>query len=1183
MKRIILLFAWVFLVSGLIITTNAITITEKEATYSSYIIETEDTFNIDFDDSLTEVDLQNKILKLYGRFFVDDSNSTMPSGTKYFGFSFNATLSDGVLCYVNHNEEFGGICKDKSLFTHLPSKNTPRGLYEHVYYISWANIPTTTDKDFSIEFEFSQKPESMITYFGTGSTIVVTDTTSHLSVSVTDEGDNATYQGQLGGGSDRGIISHYFLNSTTGDAFNDDFFGESRSCFLGILDSNSVRIGTCFGQSDGNNVLTQTENNDVRFCVSAADGGAPSVQKEDCHYVGLEKDIYKTVTLETGATTWAQQNSVNVTYWDDFKCDGNAEESIPTGGSGSQNVDLGYCGFRTDLHDWAMCVVWDERGTETDDVFIDLRSGQDGNFFIGATNGATFQIRSNNETVQWFGYQLNSSESGEGLYIEQCSQFYNDTITDRMTAQTFTGNDTLYINCPPGRVNGCGNEYQEFSINTFVDQNITNLFFENSSALGNVTWSMNNTETGVHVIIHSGSATNINAGEDLIFFINAVPVDITPPAVTCTSPSNITFPNNSIWTNCSIVDIDNAIDNALVELDNLFNFTMTNSSGNWNYFNGTLLDGTHTVRIIANDTEDNVNDTVRIFFTIDTVIPQATVTLPVNITYFNNTINNTLFSNEAIGLAFAEIDGINQSMNVDGTNASLLNDTLADGTHSVLFYVLDPANNTNITSPIFFTIDTRSPNITLISPLDNSRNESGNLDTFRFIAFALNGREIKNASVYGNFSGTWALNTSNSSAITNNTQFNITTPVHNDDRSYIWNVEVYDTSGSLVSFAPENFTFFVKPSGLNMLVLDELTLAQIPLFNVTIFNSTLSLTFNNQTNNFTQSFDTIPNGAVTIEIVDVDGLYGERIFFTTINELASVDLVTYLLLLADSNFASFGTINIFGGAVSDVLLSAQRTIGGVPVVVAQEITDDTGLAAMFLDPTNTYTITASRTGFITEVISVKPNLATTTFITMTSTLELNFSTLFDDISFRFQPFQSGLLRSDGPTNFTYTVISSSSTLENFKMNITAGNGSLLFSEVVAGDADGGSIIAELNLLNLGTNITVFGHFQKTGFNFTTRSMTYQIFNITEGNYTINRVIGQVNDNLFGLSNNTTAILSLIITSIVMGATAMINKKHVSLVGMITLGLFTLLTWLNPGLFLVISLGVIAALFLRGRF
>lgn len=97
--------------------------------------------------------------------------------------------------------------------------------------------------------------------------------------------------------------------------------------------------------------------------------------------------------------------------------------------------------------------------------------------------------------------------------------------------------------------------------------------------------------------------------------------------------------------------------------------------------------------------------------------------------------------------------------------------------------------------------DTTNPYVTLTSPADNSKNTTQAI-TFYFVP--KDDIDLKNATIYTNFSGTWSQNESNSSAISNNTDESIAVQF-DDNKTFIWNVRVCDNADNC-NFATANFT-----------------------------------------------------------------------------------------------------------------------------------------------------------------------------------------------------------------------------------------------------------------------------------------------------------------------------------------------------------------------------------------
>ncbi len=90
------------------------------------------------------------------------------------------------------------------------------------------------------------------------------------------------------------------------------------------------------------------------------------------------------------------------------------------------------------------------------------------------------------------------------------------------------------------------------------------------------------------------------------------------------------------------------------------------------------------------------------------------------------------------------------------------------------------------------------PNVVLNSPLDDS-SQAYELVVFNFTGVDSDG--IKNATLFGNFSGNWGANVSNNSFV----EVGLIT-VHLSEGSYLWNVYVCNNN-DMCSYAQDNYTF----------------------------------------------------------------------------------------------------------------------------------------------------------------------------------------------------------------------------------------------------------------------------------------------------------------------------------------------------------------------------------------
>jgi len=149
--------------------SGASIIGEFQEDYYSERIKYEEPFNLELYPSTVKINLTERSLTIDGRFRV---NGTVPAGNKYFGFSFNAELSDGDLWYRDYGSNDAPVHLQPSDFNYIKSYETPIGNFSDVYYTVFPKIPVGTDKEFRLRFVFAEKPKTFIMYFGTNSTII---------------------------------------------------------------------------------------------------------------------------------------------------------------------------------------------------------------------------------------------------------------------------------------------------------------------------------------------------------------------------------------------------------------------------------------------------------------------------------------------------------------------------------------------------------------------------------------------------------------------------------------------------------------------------------------------------------------------------------------------------------------------------------------------------------------------------------------------------------------------------------------------------------------------------------------------------------------------------------------------------------------------------------------------------
>ncbi|MEK6939519.1 MAG: Ig-like domain-containing protein, partial [Nanoarchaeota archaeon] len=252
--------------------------------------------------------------------------------------------------------------------------------------------------------------------------------------------------------------------------------------------------------------------------------------------------------------------------------------------------------------------------------------------------------------------------------------------------------------------------------------------------------------TSVMTVFANDSENNRNNSQTVSFV-----VDRTPPNVTrnflnnAVNDSNFSIRSGNQTFNASVFDATTRVDTVYFRFDNGtsqdFNVTGRNNSGQWvvSYNVSTLAEGRQGIRIVANDTINNVNninDTFVINFTVDFTPPNITRN------FINNAVNDSNFSirssnqtfNASIFDALTQVErvyfwfdnGTSQDFNVTAVNqsgnwiVSYNVSTLAEGRQGIRIVANDTVSNVNDTTVINFTIDYSAPTVNISSPLNTS-------------------------------------------------------------------------------------------------------------------------------------------------------------------------------------------------------------------------------------------------------------------------------------------------------------------------------------------------------------------------------------------------------------------------------------------------------------------------------
>jgi hypothetical protein len=257
---------------------------------------------------------------------------------------------------------------------------------------------------------------------------------------------------------------------------------------------------------------------------------------------------------------------------------------------------------------------------------------------------------------------------------------------------------------------------------------------------------------------------------------------------------NVTYPNGTFLTNST----NDALDMTL-------NPAVLNVLGNY------------TITVKANDTFSNNQTSFTIFTVQDTgglvtrleSPPNNNYTNINNVTFICNATDNMNATNISLYHNISQIFGINQTVNTSGTavQAQFNVTNIADGNYTWNCLAYDSSNYTDFAGNRTITVDTIAPNITLITPENESEWNTSSTVTFTYnVTDALS--PITNCSLYVNES--YMQDNDSISSTQNTFQQQL------GDGNYTWFVYCLDQSGNSQNSSTYNLSVLVPYGSLNV-------------------------------------------------------------------------------------------------------------------------------------------------------------------------------------------------------------------------------------------------------------------------------------------------------------------------------------------------------------------------------
>lgn len=293
------------------------------------------------------------------------------------------------------------------------------------------------------------------------------------------------------------------------------------------------------------------------------------------------------------------------------------------------------------------------------------------------------------------------------------------------------------------------------------------------------------------------------------------------------------------------------------------------------------------------------------------------------------------------------------------------------------------------------------------------------------------------ANMVGNNSLYWTIyltNTTGSTFAYNSTFYNQTV-----------NSTIFGLCNSTNNITYVNFTFLDETTGLSINASADLVTWNYGL------SSDLSNTFlfTNTSTNPSYSFcfqpsDITLNNQIQYFQYSNTGYPQRQYYYSGTLTNTTTNKVLYLLGSSSGIYSTIQVLTTAYTPLPGVTVQIQRQFGGVWTLIGQGVTDAAGTATFWVNPNYDHMITASKTGYPSSTVTIRPTQSIYSLFLSGGTNATYVSTV-EGVSFVYSP-QAGVLN-PGTRTFTYNVTSSKSNMVNCRFDLVYVNGTTLVSTV----------------------------------------------------------------------------------------------------------------------------------------
>lgn len=382
---------------------------------------------------------------------------------------------------------------------------------------------------------------------------------------------------------------------------------------------------------------------------------------------------------------------------------------------------------------------------------------------------------------------------------------------------------------------------------------------------------------------------------------------------------------------------------------------------------------------------------------------------------------------------------------------------------------------------------------------------------------------------------------------------------------------------TLCNLSPNNVTY-LNFTFVNETILSENVTASISsTFIYWLGDGSVNKTYSFATSNLNSSYAfcfTPSNQSVNIlPNLQYSNPYSiQRNYAPSLSSYAATALTKPLYLLPTalgiySRYVTQWVQTIGTSVLTGVSVAITRSLNGQTINIGNGITDSSGLFAIYLDPTATYSYVFSKSGFNTNSFSLTPNNVDIYSISMTSTTSssgylVNGTSIANNLSTIITPSNSTLINN---TIYNFGLNATGIGITFISLNITNGSG------VQVGYASGTNGLISVNI-NTGKNSTFIGSYIiQTSSETYAFTHTWRIGDYYVGTYSLFRLMKEWPLYTFAYDYYRIIIMLLVLLSVMGGLSAIeitdTNESKIG-AGIMILWIFSYVGWLTMNISII---------------